>query len=432
MSVRFPFKRFCVVLAVMVVLILTGGLPQQATAQTSERVHDNPSLAKDRLAVRLEVRPIDNRSLALKVTVFNPYRCEWSGHLFLEREDASGSVSTIVRGYHVAIPGGTRLAGTIIVSRPPPSETHTFLARAYRPDGEDHETYVTADLDDHPSDEVPPPDENADGFVLGDEVLHASFETVAVDGDTIPEDQRPCFDIGTDRGPVRVELTLEPDEPIVKMHSRFRNVDRRPWGGDLYLDVTSPGGGVTITRRDLGVRMPPGGGLSTRGVFRLGQPGVYRFAARALRRDGSAEARWTDPGTTEINAVCNEVLCELIRPNQTRARVELKGRSEIHLESHFFSEFTRVTLSENGAATDAAAPREFDITDYCKIRQQWSGRINHIEVRFNTFDLPIGPRTWARYTIQLHPMPPVPQGSKLRDSLWVLTNGGELTDSDTR
>jgi hypothetical protein len=104
----------------------------------------------------------------------------------------------------------------------------------------------------------------------------------------------------------------------------------------------------------------------------------------------------------------------------------------IHLESHFFSEFTRVTLAVNGGATDAAAPREFDITDFCEIRQNWTGAVNRIEVHFNTFDLPIGPRTWARYTIELHPMPTVPPGAKLRDSLWVLTNGGELTDSDTR
>jgi hypothetical protein len=416
----------------MVVMILTFGPVEQATAQTPERVHDNATIAKDPLVVNLKVRPIDNRSLALKVTVFNPYRCQWAGYLFLEREDASGSVSTIARGYHVAIPGGTRLVGTIIVSRPPPSETHLFVARAYRPDGEDQETFVSTDLDDHPSDEVPPPDENVDGFVLGDEVLHALFETVAVGSDTIPEDQPPCFDIGADRGPVRVELDLEPDEPTVKMLGRFKNVDRRPWRGDLYVDVTSPGGGVAITRRELGVKIAADGGLSTRDAFRLGQPGLYRFAARALRRDGSARARWTDPGTTEINGVCNRELCELIRPNQTRAGLELTGRSVIHLESHFFSEFTRVTLAVNGGATDAAAPREFDITDFCEIRQNWTGAVNRIEVHFNTFDLPIGPRTWARYTIELHPMPTVPPGAKLRDSLWVLTNGGELTDSDTR
>ncbi len=63
-----------------------------------------------------------------------------------------------------------------------------------------------------------------------------------------------------------------------------------------------------------------------------------------------------------------------------------------------------------------------------RIRQRHVGGKNYIEVHFNTFNLPIGPRTWAHYTIQLHPMPVIMEGSKISDSLWIFTNGAELTD----
>lgn len=136
-----------------------------------------------------------------------------------------------------------------------------------------------------------------------------------------------------------------------------------------------------------------------------------------------------DCGTTEIDAVCNGELCELIEPDQDRAGIELKGRSMIHLESDFFSEFTRVTMEilvNNGDGIPVY--RSYDITEFCEIRQYPSGGKNQIAVHFNTFRLPIGPNTWTHYTIELHPMPPVPEGAKTSDSLWILTHGGELTD----
>jgi hypothetical protein len=127
--------------------------------------------------------------------------------------------------------------------------------------------------------------------------------------------------------------------------------------------------------------------------------------------------RWVNPGTTEIIGVCNEHLCERIAPDQRRARLELTGRSAIHLESDFFSEFTRVTIAYDGW--------QFDITDRCRIEQHWSGATNHMVVSFDTMDLPIGPDTWAHYTIELNPMPPIIEGAKLSDDLWIFTNGPE-------
>jgi hypothetical protein len=123
------------------------------------------------------------------------------------------------------------------------------------------------------------------------------------------------------------------------------------------------------------------------------------------------------PGTTEITSVCNEVICELIEPEQTTADITLLGNSVIHLESDFFSDFTDVTLDYSAMT--------FDITDYCKIEQYWVGLKNHVEVSFSTFDLPVGESAWARYTVELHPMPPVPEGAKLSDSIWIATSGDE-------
>jgi len=123
------------------------------------------------------------------------------------------------------------------------------------------------------------------------------------------------------------------------------------------------------------------------------------------------------PGTTEITSVCNEVICELIEPEQGTASITLLGNSVIHLESDFFSDFTSVTLDYSTAV--------FDITDLCEIKQYWVGPKNHIEVSFSTFDLPISESAMARYTVELHPMPPVPEGAKLSDSIWIATSGNE-------
>ncbi len=293
MSVLLCVTKPRVLLPVLAVLILTLGLPQQAAAEAAETAVDNLSAGKGRIVVRLKVRSIDLRSLALNVSFFNPYRCEWAGHLFLEREDLSGSVFTVARGYHVTIPGGTRLVGTIIVRRPPPSDINLFVARAYSPNGEDQESYVSIIPDDDPSDEYPPPDQDAEQFVLGDDVLYGTFDRTARDDGVGLRGQPPCDDnLGPDRGPIQVELSLEPDGRFVDVTSFFRNVDSRPWRGDLYVDVTPADGRIRIARRDPGVRIPPGLGFSTWDRVWIEHPGVYRFTARALHRDGSHVVRW--------------------------------------------------------------------------------------------------------------------------------------------
>lgn len=121
------------------------------------------------------------------------------------------------------------------------------------------------------------------------------------------------------------------------------------------------------------------------------------------------------PSTTEITAVCKGEMCELIEPEQTTASITLTGSSSIHLESDFFSDFTEVDFySESWSG---------DITEFCDVNQVPEGPRNHIKVSFNTYDLPVGPSTWARYTIQLNPLPPPPPGAKTSDQIWVLTDG---------
>lgn len=119
----------------------------------------------------------------------------------------------------------------------------------------------------------------------------------------------------------------------------------------------------------------------------------------------------------EIIGVCNRVLCEYIEPEQEQATITFTGVSEIHLNTNYFSEYTEVKMFYDG--------REFDITAHCEIDQRpdpgpWGAY--HVVIGFDTFDLPIGPQTWARYTILLNAVPPAPNFS---DDIWILTNGPE-------
>jgi len=123
------------------------------------------------------------------------------------------------------------------------------------------------------------------------------------------------------------------------------------------------------------------------------------------------------PSTTEITAVCKGEMCELIEPEQTAASITFTGSSSIHLESDFFSSFTQVDLYSESFSGD--------ITGFCDVNQVPNGPRNSIDVSFNSYDLPIGPSTWARYTIQLNPLPPPPSAAKTSDQIWVLTDGPE-------
>ncbi len=406
-----PISRRGVLVPALAALALAVCLqPGVATAQASD---DVVSARRSRIAVDLKVRPVGSY-LTLYVSFYNPHRCHWFGHLFLERDDLSGAVRTLGRGYDVTIPAGDRLKGIVIVVRPPSAGPHLFVARAYHADGEDEEPYFSVDDVGPPGGEASPA-EGAAEFEVGDEVLDASFDLTEGNRPDRPGDEAPC---DGEAGPIQVELSLTPDEPDIEVMGRFSSTARTPWRGDVYVDVVGPAGGVQVVRRDLGVLLRPGVGFSTWDrVPQPGPPGLYLFTARALRRDGSSQVRWFDPGTTEITAVCNRDLCELITPDQDRADIVLTGESEIVLESDFFSEFTTVRMAYETV--------EYDITDLCEISQFPAGPRNHVSVRFDSFELPIGPRTWARYTIELHPMPTVPEGAKLSDSIWVLTNGPE-------
>lgn len=400
-------------------------------AETSARAVPDTLVEEQRprrIQVRLNVRDL-GALLALDVSFHNPYRCHWTGDLFVEREDPTDRAHHIARGHQVTIRGGSTLSGTILVRRPLPvgpdsvdtDGIHVFSARAYKWNGGDQEPYWNCPtLTDGSRQPCLLAEEPGGELVYADEVSEASLDDVGAD-----DDQRAallsCDRLVEARPPIYSELDFTTSGGFVDVMTAWQNRTRRDWVGDLYVDVVLPGGGLYILRRDLRTHLAPGVGFCSLDRRRQPQrPGLYLVTSRALLREGGAFAEWMPDYTltTEITAVCNQRGCERIRPEQRRSRTRLTGRSAIHLDSGFFSEFTGVTLRY--------AHRTFDITDHCRIRQYRSGAgFNHVEVHFDTFDLPIGPRTWGRYTIELHPMPVVPSDAKTRDRLWIFTNGAQ-------
>lgn len=379
---------------------------------------------RDRIDVKMEIVGHE-RELEIRLGFYNPYRCDWVGNLFLERESPDDGLHTLGRVYQVRIRGGGYLAGTLIIPKPEGAGPHVFYARAYRRDGLDRERFLNLCAEDSvtAADACPEPVVPVEELLLADEVLEATLGPADDESDREP--LLACAgDADRLAGPIFTDLLLWPQPTMLEVVSLWRNELDSVWRGDLYVDITRPNGRIDILDRLLGVDLDSGERTWTHHlVDKPRQPGVHGFAARALARDGSAVARWMDPGTTEILAVCNAELCELIEPEQREARIVLTGPSSIHLVSDFFSEYTQVSMAYGGW--------EFDITDLCHITQVLDdsadsiyGR-NHIEVRFNTMDLPIGPRTWALYTIRLNPMPVVPPGAKTHDAIRILTNGPE-------
>lgn len=276
----------------LLVLTLALAALQLASGGPVEAQANNSASNSSGVVVKMKVKSVGIDRLALQVAFFNPHRRAWSGHLFLEREDPSGDVVTLARLYNAMLPAGDRMNGTFLLVRPPIGKTHIFVARAYKPNGTDHETYVTLLDDEPPGDEVPPGEEEP-RIVRGDEVVNVRFDIVEGNRPDRPGDDIPCDD---NIRPISVELRLDPGDRVMRVQGHFTNEGRPLWRGDVYLDVADPDGDLQIVRRDLGVRIRSGTGFSTLDrVQRPNRPGVYRFSARALSRDGSAEVRWKEP-----------------------------------------------------------------------------------------------------------------------------------------
>ena len=353
--------------------------------------------ARPRIEVSLKIEDT-GAELLIPVRFYNPYRCNWRGDLYVEREAPDGTVNVIHRWYGAIIPGGASFGATFIVPRPDDWGKHRFSAAAYVSDGEDKAPYFNR-------------------RILQVQAVRMALVPVEVEAEAA---LLACADDRVEvRPPIWVDLVLRVGRETIEALGMWENMTRTPWKGDLYVDMTSPSQEIDVLRRDLGTLIDAGIGFCTFDeIDRPAPPGRYTFQARALHRDGWDEETWTQAGTTEIIAVCNRRLCELIEPDQQRAELTLTGPSWIHLETDFFSEFTSVTMAYGG--------RTFDITEWCEIEQYpGGGDRNHVEVYFDTMNLPIGPRTWADYTVQLHPMPVVPPGAKTSDSIKALTNGPE-------
>jgi hypothetical protein len=375
-----------------------SALGMSAEAATAPR--STSAALADRIVVRLAVQSHD-ADLVLDLSAQNPYRCDWSGDIFVEREDAQRNVETVARLYQIAIPGGATWGVNLLV--PQPAGPTVFLAKAYTRDGGDSEIY--------------PPCLSAEPCVDSPEssVSLAQRTKVAVPAQVSralsTSNLLPC---PTTSPPIKSELDLVVHPDQIEVRVGWQNTTQEVWKGDLYVDMKAPDSAVTLLHRQIGASIDPGVGFSMVPVFVTRGP--YVFSSRALRVDGAASAKWPYAGTTEITSVCNREVCELIQPEQERAQLTFTGPSWIYLNTDFFSESTTVSLAY-GTST-------FDITDRCRIAQ-YPGQPSTVEIQFDTMNLPIGPRTPARYTVSLHPMPVISPGTKTSDWLWVLTNGAE-------
>lgn len=359
-----------------------------------------------RVAVSLSVDEFGNH-LLFKVEVSNPFRCDWSGDLYLDWQPPAGAVRSAARFPGLVVAGGSSLGLSAAIVRPFEVGDHTFWATAYRSDGEDKATFENCTTVDASC-------PSSGASVSVQEPGAPASLTKGLTGAELVD----CASVIAPARPIRVDLTLDVQPRTVSALTAWGNMTDLDWTGDLLVEMTSPCGEVTYLHRGIGELIPAGIGFCTADtVDRPALCGTYVVRARALHRDGEARAVWHNAGSTEIVAVCNQAMCELIAPEQSRARLTLTGPSVIEVESDFFSEHTSVSLAYGGST--------FDITGQCKLDQYQVGRKHHTQIAFDTMNLPIGPRTLAEYTIRIHPMPVVPPGAKLSDSLWILTNGPE-------
>jgi hypothetical protein len=380
-----------------------SSLAAEQQALTAAEPTEITQAENDRIIVGIALERLEPGTLQIDIKFANPYHCDWIGHGYLERHDNYGNILTIARLYNILIPAGVE--GHVQLNVEEPFGAYVYYVKAYRPDGEDHASYDNG---------LPPAASMEADVELNSNVLSISEMQKSP---LAEQDVLPCSEVDP-RPPVNVALSLTGTRQWIEARTTWKNSTARTWEGDLYVEYRTPNNPLTtISRADFGMTLEPGMGVSTIDRVRRDTTGEYTFDARALHLDGGDAAKWERGGTTEIVSICNRSLCQLITPEQERADITLTGPSSIHLEIDFFSEFTQVTMAYAGG--------EFDITALCKIEQYRVDDKNHLDLFFDTMNLPIGPRTWAYYTITTNPMPIVPPGSKLYDSIWILTNGPE-------
>lgn len=409
-------RTLLLVLTVLLTLIGTVHAQVAQVAQVAQKAQ--APVPADRIVVGVAVEDA-GAYLVVHSKLYNPYRCNWRGDYFLEQlpnpsaltsasQAADAEVKTVLRRYNLLVVGGTTVEITAHIERPMDLGAHQFLGMAYRSDGLGKEVFYNCanDTSACPAalDEV--------GFVPSLEVVELSEVATPSEGLELP----PCT---STKGPIDVDLTLSVDPESVDAMAAWGNVTKADWKGDLYVDMTTPFGDVTVARRDVGTLIPAGIGFCTVDSFvRPLELGVYAVAARAQHLEGRGSASWTNAGNTEITAACGSGICELIAPAQEQAKLAVfTGDSWLHVESTFFSEHTSVTMSYGGDT--------FDITGLCAFEQLPISGGWHTTIAFDSMNLPIGPHTLATYTVNIHPMPIVPPGAKLTDSLKVWTNGPE-------
>lgn len=343
--------------------------------------------------------------LELRVMFLNKTRIAWKGDFYVERTAPQGAVKTLIRMYGQRLGPREGLGMFILMVRPEEMGTHVFKAKAVQLSGQDSKLYGRL--------------QQADRLVRKN---YFSSQVMRFDvSNPIPVAESASLERGglVSVLPIYTRLDLRIAQGVIHIRSQWQNRSRMPWKGQLYVEVQETDGSLVVLRLNESTFFMPGFGMSALDTYPVPRAlsAWLIFRTRALTVSGLARVAWVNPGTTEITAVCANGLCELIKPEQRYAQSKLTGKSILHLRSDFFGESVRVEMKYGS--------NRFDITSKCRIRQYQEQGRNHVEVSFDTMNLPIGPRTWANYTVTLYPMPVIPTGAKTADSLWALTNGPE-------
>jgi hypothetical protein len=121
--------------------------------------------------------------------------------------------------------------------------------------------------------------------------------------------------------------------------------------------------------------------------------------------------------STEIVGVCNQGLCETIAPDQERAHLPIFGETSLILNTTNLPNSLGTTLSYGAAPQEHVLDVEFD--------KLFSDGGTLLAAHFNTNELPLGPNTWATYSVVAHPSQASIQNQIMGATLSILTHGAE-------
>ena len=124
---------------------------------------------------------------------------------------------------------------------------------------------------------------------------------------------------------------------------------------------------------------------------------------------------------TEIIAACSHQSCELIDPEQKVAHLPFAGKTALFTYTDVFPESSTLTVQHSEIVYDA--------TDIISTKTKPAKDGFLVATFFNTLDLPWDGQFKAKYTVSMSPMPIVPEGAKLADSIGAATASPALDNT---